>query len=331
MRTDLIKSSIFKRLVTGGLAVAMTLTIGFAGVSSGNEDAGIFSGTVISASATAGGENVVNNATSDKNNTDAAIKELHTNLKQGYMGADAKTAKINVSDHTYKLEGGGTVKYTDLSNGEESTGYINEVQFNKLSGSEKSKFLGDMNNVANGTIDNSDIVTEDTRTTWLNNVQNCDGIGSQLMTALLQNTKPDYAKANRIYKPFSGVVSTVLGLGAILIMAALGIVMVLDLSYIGIPLFRGFCDGGEGSNGQGGGAKGKLVSFEAHSAVQEAEGGQGGGGQSGGSKKTAVAIYFKKRVIMLIVLGVCLLYLIQGQIFTLVSWILDLMSGFLGF
>ena len=53
MRTDLIKSSIFKRVVTGGLAVAMTLTISFAGVSSSNVDAGIFSGTVITASAKA--------------------------------------------------------------------------------------------------------------------------------------------------------------------------------------------------------------------------------------------------------------------------------------
>lgn len=319
MRTDLIKSSLFKRVVTGGLAVAMTLTISFAGVSSCKGDAGIFSGTVISASA---------NATTTKD----ADAELKNNLRNGAVGTGTKS--VDVSEKTYKLDGGGTIEYKDLIDKEsDNTGYINETQFNRLRGSEKSKFLGDMNNVATATIDNSDIVTEDTRTTWLNNVQNCEGIGSQLMTALLQNTKPDYASANKIYKPFSGVVSTCLGLGAILIMAALGIVMVLDLSYIGIPLFRGFCDGEGSGNGQGGGggAKGKLVSYEAHSAVQEAEGGQGGGGQGGGSKKTAVAIYFKKRVIMLIVLGICLLYLIQGQIFTLVSWILDLMSGFLGF
>lgn len=318
MRTDLIKSSLFKRVVTGGLAVAMTLTISFAGVSSSNVDAGIFSGTVITASA---------KATTTKD----ADAELKNNLRNGTVGTGTKS--VDVSDKTYKLDGGGTVGYKELIDKDsDNTGYINETQFNRLRGSEKSKFLGDMNNVATATIDNSDIVTEDTRTTWLNNVQNCEGIGSQLMTALLQNTKPDYASANKIYKPFSGVVSTCLGLGAILIMAALGIVMVLDLSYIGIPLFRGFCDGDGSGNGQGGGgAKSKLVSYEAHSAVQEAEGGQGGGGQGGGSKKTAVGIYFKKRVIMLIVLGVCLLYLIQGQIFTLVSWILDLMSGFLGF
>ena len=318
MRTDLIKSSLFKRVVTGGLAVAMTLTISFAGVSSSNVDTGIFSGTVITASA---------KATTTKD----ADAELKNNLRNGTVGTGTKS--VDVSEKTYKLDGGGTVGYKELIDKDsDNTGYINEAQFNRLRGSEKSKFLGDMNNVATATIDNSDIVTEDTRTTWLNNVQNCDGIGSQLMTALLQNTKPDYASANKIYKPFSGVVSTCLGLGAILIMAALGIVMVLDLSYIGIPLFRGFCDGEGSGNGQGGGgAKSKLVSYEAHSAVQEAEGGQGGGGQGGGSKKTAVGIYFKKRVIMLIVLGVCLLYLIQGQIFTLVSWILDLMSGFLGF
>ena len=318
MRTDLIKSSLFKRVVTGGLAVAMTLTISFAGVSSNNVDAGIFSGTVITASA---------KATTTKD----ADAELKNNLRNGTVGTGTKS--VDVSEKTYKLDGGGTVGYKELIDKDsDNTGYINEAQFNRLRGSEKSKFLGDMNNVATATIDNSDIVTEDTRTTWLNNVQNCEGIGSQLMTALLQNTKPDYASANKIYKPFSGVVSTCLGLGAILIMAALGIVMVLDLSYIGIPLFRGFCDGEGSGNGQGGGgAKSKLVSYEAHSAVQEAEGGQGGGGQGGGSKKTAVGIYFKKRVIMLIVLGVCLLYLIQGQIFTLVSWILDLMSGFLGF
>ena len=318
MRTDLIKSSLFKRVVTGGLAVAMTLTISFAGVSSSNVDAGIFSGTVITASA---------KATTTKD----ADTELKNNLRNGTVGTGTKS--VDASEKTYKLDGGGTVGYKELIDKDsDNTGYINEAQFNRLRGSEKSKFLGDMNNVATATIDNSDIVTEDTRTTWLNNVQNCDGIGSQLMTALLQNTKPDYASANKIYKPFSGVVSTCLGLGAILIMAALGIVMVLDLSYIGIPLFRGFCDGEGSGNGQGGGgAKSKLVSYEAHSAVQEAEGGQGGGGQGGGSKKTAVGIYFKKRVIMLIVLGICLLYLIQGQIFTLVSWILDLMSGFLGF
>ena len=52
---------------------------------------------------------------------------------------------------------------------------------------------------------------------------------------------------------------------------------------------------------------------------------------SDGNKKQALGIYLKRRIFMLILLGICLLYLVQGQIYTFVGWILDLVSGFLGF
>lgn len=267
------------------------------------------------------------NTGSNSKGTAAADNNLKTYIEAG--GKPNTTTANDVSAKTYKLEGGGTTTYSNLVDGNAvSTGYVNEPEFNKLKGSEKAEFLGDMNNAANIAVAEDDLVSDDTKTTWLNNLQNCSGIGSQLMTTLLQNTKPDYVTANRIYEPFSGVVGTCLALGAILIMAALGLVMVVDLSYIGIPFFRGMVDG-DGGNGQGG--KPKFISHEAYSAVQTAEGGQGGSGQDSGSKKTAVGLYFKKRVIMLVILGVCLLYLIQGQIYTLVAWILDLLSGFLGF
>ena len=108
--------------------------------------------------------------------------------------------------------------------------------------------------------------------------------------------------------------------------------MVLDLSYMCIPAFRMMLSGdGATGNGTGNGSKPKIISYEAVSAVQLAETGSGTSGQQGGTNKLAVGIYFKKRVVMLIVLGICLLYLIQGQIFALVSMILDLVSGFLGF
>lgn len=260
---------------------------------------------------------------------DAAEKELGNVLKAGKTGTGSKAT--DVSGNTYKTEGGGSLKYTELSNGPVEKGYINESNFNKLKGTEKNKFLTDMNKVSVAFVDNNKVsATDETRTTWLENVQNCEGVGSQLMATLLQNTKPDYATANRIYEPFSGVVGTILALGAILIMAFLGITMVLDLSYIGIPAFRNMLDGDD-SNNAGSKGKPKFISHEARSAVQEAEGGNGGSGQSGEGNKVAIALYFKRRVIMLVVLGVCLLYLVQGQIYTLVSWILDLLSGFLGF
>lgn len=261
--------------------------------------------------------------------TDQAKQTLTNYILYGMASGSTEDDTVGVRSNKYKMAEGGKMTYGELVDIDyESTGYVNPEKFAKLKGSEKSKFLGDMNNQANIAVDQEDGVYDDTKTDWLTNLQNLDGVGSQLMSTLLQNTKPDYVTANRIYEPFSGIVGTVIALGAILIMAALGIVMVLDLSYIGIPIFRNAVEG-EGSGGQGG--KPKWISYEATSAVQQAEGGGGAGGQDGGSKKTAVGIYFKKRVIMLVILGVCLLYLVQGQIFNLVSWILDLLSGFLGF
>lgn len=250
----------------------------------------------------------------------------------GTAGGDQNKKDGNGLDKVYLLEGGGTATYEDCV--DSKTGQPTAT-FAKLKESAKEDCLKDMLSYANEAVEKGSAtgsngkvakgITEDVKTTWLQDIQNCDGVGTQLMNTLLQNTKPDYATANRIYEPFSGVVGTVLALGAILIMAFLGITMVLDLAYIGIPAFR-LAFGGEG-NGKD---KPKCISHEAISAINLAENGDGGNGQSG-SGKVAVGIYFKKRVVMLIVLGVCLLYLIQGQIFTLVSWILNLLSGFLGF
>jgi hypothetical protein len=101
------------------------------------------------------------------------------------------------------------------------------------------------------------------------------------------------------------------------------------LGYIGIPWFRLLLDGENTTNG--GQGKPKFISYEALSAVQMVENGTGGNGQQSSGFKVAAGIYLKRRIIMLVILGVCLLYLVQGQIFVLVGFILDLLSGFLGF
>lgn len=259
----------------------------------------------------------------------ASADDLDANADPtGYMEAyitngGGITAQSENREKTYPKEGGGSYKYSELV----EKGYVNG-NFTELTSKGKENLLTDMNTYAESAVKENSNITNQTKTTWLTNLQQCNGVGTQLMNTILQNTKPDYATANRIYEPFSGIVGTCLALGAILIMAFLGITMVLDLSYIGIPAFR-MMVGGDDKGGKDG--KPKFISWEAVSAVTQAEGGNGGSGQDGSGNKVAVGIYFKKRVIMLIVLGVCLLYLISGQIYTLVSWILDLVSGFLGF
>jgi hypothetical protein len=108
--------------------------------------------------------------------------------------------------------------------------------------------------------------------------------------------------------------------------------MALDIAFITIPAFQ-LALGADGS-GQGGSDNSnkmnRIISSEARKAVEAQGGGQGGGGQSGDDKQ-ALGIYFKKRWKGLVLLGICLLYLVQGQIYALVAWIINLMSGFLGF
>lgn len=257
---------------------------------------------------------------------DTSTDEANKKLSAYIYNNGSSSAYTNTK--SYDLSGGGTIDYQKVVT---KDGLVNS-NFELLTSSAKQDILSDMSKAADKAVKNNNLVSSQTKTTWLNQLQQCDGVGSQLMATLLQNTKPDYVTANRIYEPFSGIVGTCLALGAILIMAFLGLTMVADISYIGIPAFRLICDGeSNNSNGGSNGDKPKFISYEAVSSIRMAEGGEGRDGQSGGTNKLAIGIYFKKRVIMLIVLGVCLLYLVQGQIFTLVSWILDLVHGFLGF
>lgn len=238
--------------------------------------------------------------------------------------------QVSGTDSTTKY-----ASYTTMDKILNEDGTFNVNTFEKLDSKSQSKAVDIVCQAAqqaNNEQDNNQYVYSDNDyRNWMTQIEQQDGIGSRLITTLMKNTKPDFATANQLYEPFSGVVGTALGVLAILLMAALALVMVLDLSYIAIPFVRNMLDGGSDGQGQGGGVKSKFVSWEAYNAVQQVEAGGGASGQQGGQNKTAIGIYFKQRVIMLLILGICLLYLVQGEIFTLVGYFMDLVSGFLGF
>lgn len=232
-----------------------------------------------------------------------------------------------MAEDKYTLEGGGNISGKELfnkkSNGSSGTSYdVNEDQFKDLTKKEQQRFTTKLVEEANAQVGNNG-VTSSTVTGLLQKLQSKPGMGSKLLTEILKNTKPDYVRANSIYQPFSGIVGTALGLGAILILAILGIVIVSDIAFITLPPYRGLMGEGEGEKK---GLSKFLVSHEATSAVREAEGSDSGQG----SYKYAVGIYLRRRAIALIILGICLLYLVQGQIYVFVGFIMDLVQGFLG-
>lgn len=236
-----------------------------------------------------------------------------------------------MSQNEYTLEGGGSVKGSELFEGKPTEGYdLVESEFTKLSRSAQNQVVSDIARHSNEAVEDDKVkgVEESTVENWWKKLQTKEGVGSKFMNEILAETKPDFVSAKQIYAPFSGVVGTLMGVGAVLIMAFLGLVMVADISYITLPPLRLMV--ADESDGKGGKvAKSKIFSHDAIYAVQVAE--ESGNSAGGGERKQALGIYFKRRVVMLIILGICLLYLVQGQIYTLVGYILDLVSGFLGF
>jgi hypothetical protein len=235
-----------------------------------------------------------------------------------------------MAEDTYTLEGGGTVSGKELfnkkSNGSSGTSYdVNEDQFKDLTKKEQQRFTTKLVEEANAQVGNNG-VTSSTVTGLLQRLQTKPGMGSKLLTEILKNTKPDYVKANNIYQPFSGIIGTILGLGAILILAFIGIVIVSDIAFITLPPYRALLGGVDGGDSERGKTAKFLVSHEAVSSVRESENSDGGQG----GYKYAIGIYLKRRIIALIILGIALLYLVQGQIYVFVGFIMDLVQGFLG-
>lgn len=296
--------------------------------------AGMLVAAPVSAYATEGvGGNNGSPTSQDYQNDDGTDDEMGGDSDdsiQGQAYSDLATSIYDsVSDNMYTASGGGNYKGSDIV--DDKTGLVND-HYTELTSKSRQQLLNDMNKAADervakdkGEDPSSSTVTADTKNNWLVNLQKCDGVGSQLLTTVLANTKPDFVTANQIYQPFSGLVGTLLGLGAVLLFAAVAIVMVLDISYMAIPFIRTI-----GTDDSGSQKRPNWVSYEAYYAIQQAEGGEGGGNTKGAGKQ-ALGIYLKKRIGMLVLLGVCLLYLIQGQIFTFVGWVLDLVSGFIGF
>ena len=260
---------------------------------------------------------------------------------------------VDYSKDTFDNEGGGYSIWADIVNDDAiRTGCINPAAFGILTKGAQQEFLKDVltlcnytaafhTDVMSGKIAAADandsqkkkFCSTQTVNEYSKEIQQLAGAGSTLIASLMQNTKPDYATANKIYMPFSGPLGVALGLIAILIMALLGVTMALDIAYIVIPALRIALDSddGGGKGGEGGSKKvmSRIISDEAKSAVKSAEG-TGDTGQAGSGNKLAIGTYFKARWKSLLLLGICLLYLVQGQIYSLIAWIIDLVSGFVG-
>lgn len=201
---------------------------------------------------------------------------------------------------------------------------FNYVAFNqmdsKLQEASLSAFVKAMNNSSIGKSDKSKIYAE------IRN--NCSGANSAMIAVIFEDSRADMNTAMDIFHPFSGVVGTIIGIGCIIIIVLLVSSTVLDLCYINFPFFQNFADShGGGGGGSSTGGKPVWVTRDAYAVVNDgATGGRGNG--NGGKYQNVNFAYLKKRIVTYIVLAICLLYLLSGQITGLIAWLLNLVSGF---
>lgn len=164
------------------------------------------------------------------------------------------------------------------------------------------------------------------RTKIYNEIKNnCDSATASMIGVLFEDSKADMFSALQLFGPFSGVVGTILGCGVLALIILLLASTVLDLCYIGLPVARNWINvkSDEKSGGQGGKPWG--ITNDAFSVINETE---TGNTSSGGKYKNAYALYFKRRVVTYIILSICILYLLSGQIAGLIGWLMSLVSGF---
>lgn len=132
------------------------------------------------------------------------------------------------------------------------------------------------------------------------------------MKYLQTDANADFVEAKKWFAPFTGIIGTVLGVICILIFLFTGLSTTLDIFYLALPGFQAVVEKGDEHK------KPRAISREAYSARMDAE--------SDGTYKSAYAIYLKRRVWVLMLVMICVGYMISGQIYDLVVYIMDAFS-----
>lgn len=143
---------------------------------------------------------------------------------------------------------------------------------------------------------------------------------AMMLPLIFDNTSADLYTAMKWVSPILQVFRVVLGIGAIVLIALIFLSTVLDCAYIGIPMARGNKEGGSGNDKPFG------ISYDAISVVKEVESSLDGNNRY----KNPYFLYFIRRSTTYIVLVICILYLVVGELSGLMSWLLSLGSGVVG-
>ena len=141
-----------------------------------------------------------------------------------------------------------------------------------------------------------------------------DTTTSAAVKYLRSDASADFAAAASWFKPFGSVFGVVLGLLSLFIFMFIGVSIMVDIAYMALPGVRVMLEGGKSG-------KPKWVSGEAYSSVKESE-----GVMQNNDYKGYMGLYLKRRVPSVIVMSIALGYLISGQIYEIIVYVIDSFS-----
>lgn len=141
-----------------------------------------------------------------------------------------------------------------------------------------------------------------------------DKTTSAAVKYLRSDISADFASAVSWFKPFGSMFGVVLGLLSLFIFMFIGVSILVDIAYMVLPGIRVMVEGGRSG-------RPKWVSREAYSAVMESEQSVESNGYKG-----YMSLYFKRRVPSILLMSIALGYLISGQIYDIIVYIIDSFS-----
>lgn len=271
------------------LMMLMSVAVFAVEISIPNDNQGSFMDAMVKT----GNEFATNGITYNENSTDVKVDVLLKNQNSGNLNSTV------------------LIKY-DKSNG---TLIFDEAVFkNSNQKDAKNKITSFINNLKDSSVD------LDTQQSIMSQIQESDSdVAAVMIPLIFDESKADLYTAYKWLYPFLSILRVVFGIGAIAIILLLVGSTIMDLVYIGLPVWREKdAENGKGKNPFG-------VSYEAIKTVKEIE-----LTMTEGNYQNAYLLYFKRRALTYIVLAICLLYLIVGELGGLISWILSLASGIVG-
>ncbi|PHE64366.1 hypothetical protein COF68_05875 [Bacillus toyonensis] len=182
---------------------------------------------------------------------------------------------------------------------------INKIEYLKLTAMDKK----DLMESTLTAIEKSSMGGRD-RSRLYNFIEEQDEGTASAVRTLSTNVSTDFVSANSLVRPFTGPISTFLGLACIIVFFMLAISITVDICFLTIPMFQAFVMRNDK-------ARPSYISQEAWDALLISESNLGNG------KHNLWGVYFKNRMRTMLIIGITLGYLIAGQVFDLVIFIVD--------